>query len=52
MRQTAVQNMCIGMEIKGFTLEDVKNKIKSIRSTYERSRYRYCSKNTFRGVLE
>lgn len=34
MRQAALQNLCIGMEIKGFTLEDVKNKIKSIRSTY------------------
>ncbi|KOB76627.1 ADP-ribosylation factor-like protein [Operophtera brumata] len=34
MRQTALQNLCIGMEIEGFTLEDVKNKIKSIRSTY------------------
>lgn len=34
MRQTALQNLCIGMEIEGFTVEDVKNKIKSIRSTY------------------
>ncbi|KAJ8713541.1 hypothetical protein PYW07_013911 [Mythimna separata] len=34
MRQTALQNLCIGMEIEGFTPEDVKNKIKSIRLTY------------------
>ncbi|XP_035430335.2 uncharacterized protein LOC118262826 isoform X2 [Spodoptera frugiperda] len=34
MRQTALQNLCIGMEIEGFTVEDVKNKIKSLRSTY------------------
>ncbi|CAH2084108.1 unnamed protein product [Euphydryas editha] len=34
MRQSALQKLCIGMEIEGFTVEDVKNKIKSIRSTY------------------
>ncbi|KAJ0172676.1 hypothetical protein K1T71_011815 [Dendrolimus kikuchii] len=47
MRQSALQNLCIGMEIEGetfnfhtntqiegFTVEDVKNKIKSICSTY------------------
>ncbi|XP_069363848.1 uncharacterized protein [Maniola hyperantus] len=34
MRQSALQKICEGMQIEGFTVEDVKNKIKSMRSTY------------------
>ena len=35
MRQSALQKICESMQgIEGFTVEDVKTKIKSIRSTY------------------
>lgn len=34
MRQSALQKICEDMQIEGFTVEDVKNKIKSMRSTY------------------
>lgn len=34
MRRFALQQICDDMQIEGFTIEDAKSKIKSIRSTY------------------
>lgn len=34
MRQSTLQKICEGMQIEIFTAEDVKNKVKRIRSTY------------------
>lgn len=34
IRQAALQKVCEDMQIEAFTVDDVKNKIKSMRSTY------------------